>query len=64
MCTSAQECLSTLQLICNQQKELPENNNSSAASSADEILKFKNLLDCGIITQEEFEVKKKQLLGI
>lgn len=33
-------------------------------SSADEIVKFKNLLDQGIITQEEFEFKKKQLLGL
>ena len=32
-------------------------------STADEILKFKNLLDQGIITQEEFEKKKKELLG-
>mgnify|MGYP000205362915 FL=1 len=35
----------------------------TAASAADEILKFKNLLDAGIITQEEFEKKKQQLLG-
>lgn len=33
-------------------------------SSADEIKKFKNLLDEGIITQEEFDAKKKQLLGL
>lgn len=33
-------------------------------SSADEILKFKQLLDAGIITQEEFDAKKKQLLGL
>lgn len=33
-------------------------------SNADEILKYKNLLDNGIITQEEFDIKKKQLLGI
>ena len=33
-------------------------------SSADEILKYKNLLDMGVITQEEFEQKKKQLLGL
>lgn len=31
-------------------------------SSVDEILKFKKLLDEGIITQEEFEKKKKELL--
>jgi len=33
-------------------------------SSADEIKKFKELLDQGIITQEEFDAKKKQLLGL
>ncbi len=33
-------------------------------SEADELMKFKNLLDNGIISQEEFEAKKKQLLGI
>ncbi len=34
------------------------------ASIADEILKFKQLLDAGIITQEEFDYKKKELLGM
>jgi len=33
-------------------------------SAADEILKFKKLLDDGILTKEEFDDKKKQLLGI
>ena len=33
-------------------------------SNADELKKFKDLLDNGIITQEEFEEKKKQLLGL
>lgn len=37
---------------------------STAVSSADEIKKYKELLDMGIITQEEFDAKKKQLLGI
>ncbi len=37
---------------------------SPAISSADEILKFKKLMDEGIITQAEFDAKKKQLLGI
>jgi len=32
-------------------------------SSADEILKFKQLLDAGVITQEEFDAKKRQLIG-
>lgn len=38
--------------------------NSNGISGADEILKYKNLLDQGIITQDEFETKKKQLLGL
>lgn len=33
-------------------------------SPADEILKYKNLLDAGAITQEEYDAKKKQLLGL
>jgi len=32
--------------------------------TADELKKFKCLLDSGVITQEEFEAKKKQLLGL
>ena len=38
--------------------------NASAVSSADELLKFKSLLESGVITQEEFDEKKKQLLGL
>lgn len=33
-------------------------------SPAEEVLKYKQLLDSGIITQEEFNAKKKQLLGL
>lgn len=36
----------------------------AVTSSAEEILKYKNLLDAGIISQEEFESKKKQLLDL
>lgn len=35
---------------------------TNSFSSADEILKFKKLLDEGIITQEEFNRKKEELL--
>ena len=31
---------------------------------ADELKKYKELLDTGVITQEEFDAKKKQLLGL
>lgn len=35
-----------------------------AASPAEELKKMKELLDMGVITQEEFDAKKKQLLGL
>lgn len=38
----------------------PQNN----ISNADEIAKFKNLLDSGVITEEEFENKKQELLNL
>lgn len=37
---------------------------AASVSGADEILKYKELLDQGVITDEEFQAKKKQLLGI
>lgn len=33
-------------------------------SNADELKKYKDLLDNGVISQEEFDAKKKQLLGL
>ncbi len=63
---SAQECLSALQIISDshQSEMVAQTTNQSSPSVADEILKFKELLDDGIVTQEEFETKKKQLLGL
>ena len=40
------------------------NNSNQVSSGADEILKYKNLLDQGIITQDEFDAAKKRILGI
>ncbi len=37
---------------------------NSGQSVADELKKYKELLDSGTITQEEFDAKKKQLLGL
>ncbi|MDD4835326.1 MAG: PH domain-containing protein [Lutispora sp.] len=37
---------------------------NDAASTADELKKFKELLDMGALTQEEFDIKKKQLLNL
>lgn len=36
---------------------------NNTISAADELRKFKELLDMGIITQAEFNIKKKQILG-
>ena len=36
----------------------------SSPSVPDEIRKYKELMDEGILTEEEFTAKKKQLLGI
>lgn len=44
-----------------QQKNAPVVQNT--ISAADELIKFKELLDMGIITQEEFDKKKQQILG-
>lgn len=48
-------------------EEYKSSNNASLIqqrSSADELKKFKELLDDGVITKEEFEAKKKELLGL
>ena len=37
--------------------------NGISTSMADELIKYKNLLDTGAITQEEFDKKKAQLLN-
>ena len=37
---------------------------ASISEAADDLLKLKELLDAGILTQEEFDAKKKQLLGL
>ena len=37
---------------------------AAALGTAEELKTFKELLDSGVITQEEFDAKKKQLLGL
>ena len=46
----------------NAQKKKKPKAKSPAIGIADEIRKFKDLLDDGVITQEEFDKKKKDLL--
>ena len=47
-------------LITRQDKKQVVNN----TSTTDELMKYKELLDSGVITQEEFDAKKKQLLNL
>lgn len=65
---NAQEVLSMLQFICSQKesgrKDDSKKESKVELSNADEIRQYKQLLDDGIITEEEFNVKKKQLLGV
>lgn len=64
----AQECLSLLTIILKKnQSSIVETNYMKVAppvSATDEIKKYKELLDIGAITEEEFSSKKKQLLGL
>lgn len=65
---SAEKIASALEIIVKENETANsgqhENSQSSGSDAADEIRKFKGLLDDGIITQEEFDAKKKQLLGL
>jgi len=48
----------------NQSGVMAQGANKAPNSVADEIIKLKKLMDEGIITKDEFEAKKKQLLDI
>ena len=50
------------QLIVDRQKQAVKS--EAGQSSADELKKFKDLFDSGVITQEEFDAKKKQILKL
>lgn len=64
----AQDILSALQVAADkaaaETAAQPVVVNAAAPSAADELMKFKQLLDAGGITQDEFDAKKKQLLGL
>lgn len=55
---NAQRVLSMLTIIADSTSQI------QVSSVTDEIFKYKNLLDSGIITQEEFDAKKNQLLNL
>lgn len=45
-------------------KAIKQEKKETTISGADEIYKYKKLLDQGIITEKEFEKKKKKILGV
>lgn len=49
---------------CTSGKEKAVQQTTAAGSVADELLKFKQLLDLGAITEDEYAAKKSQLLGM
>ena len=44
--------------------ESPENPSQKGVPDSAELIQYKELLDMGAITPEEFEAKKKELLGL
>ena len=58
---NAQSVLSLLAIVTNC---ATNSTGSDSISGADEIMKYKNLFDQGIITEEEFNAKKKQILSL
>ena len=52
------------QLITQYQQVPTVQTATGSQSNAEELKKLKDLLDMGVITQEEFDAKKKQLLGL
>lgn len=51
-------------VITNEKNTTYKSSSDVAVSSADELKKYKELLDMGAITQDEFDTKKKQLLKL
>lgn len=58
------EKLHTLLLDLKRQHERPAQSVKTSGLDTDQLLKLKELLDAGVLTQDEFNAKKKQLLGI
>lgn len=60
----ANEVISTFNVIIKQEEAKSSASTSNALIETDQLRKLKDLLDEGIITQEEFEEKKRKILGL
>ena len=67
-CKNNSEVFNTISAILLERQEKRANSSTTiqntSNTNADELKKFKELLDSGVITEEEFEAKKKQLLDL
>lgn len=65
MLTEVDKVLAFLQKIIDEEiTKATSQNEVENISAADQIKKFKDLANSGVITQNEFEAKKKQLLNL
>lgn len=62
--SEAAEIKTYIEKMIRNTKDKPTSSVVSSPSPAEELKKYKDLLDSGIITQEEFNAKKQQLLGL
>ncbi len=66
--TEVYDTLSKLLAASNEKRAFESANATTViqqnSDEADKLKKYKDLLDSGVITQEEFDAKKKQLLGL
>ena len=51
-------------VIMEKKKSYTPQSSVPSIGNTDDLRKLKELLDCGIITQDEFDAKKKQILGL
>ena len=56
--------MSLFQIMYNDNNSYNTNKFNTNISPADEIKKYKELLDSGAITQDEYDAKKKELLDL
>lgn len=59
----AQEILSVLSIITDNNTDTDVNTYTNSTSVADELMKLKQLVDSGVLTQEEFETQKSKVLS-
>lgn len=63
-CEEAEDLLAELEKMSGKIERQSNSDKKFSESVPDQIMKYKELLDAGAITQEEYDFKKKELLGL